>query len=62
MKNLNMTINSNAITTLGPPAYPAPPLNPEHSVSFSARFDNEDEAIAFVKAMIAHIQDFKDNK
>lgn len=64
MKNLNMTINSNAITSLSPPAayYPGPPsplVPQEYSVSFSARFETEDEAINFSKVMLEHIQNFK---
>lgn len=63
MKNINMTINSNAIQSLAPPPppqFPAPaPLIQEHSVSFSVRFDNEDEAIAFAKFALNNIEAFK---
>lgn len=66
MKNVSMTINSNAITSLAPPpmpltlatAFPVPQLS-EYSVSFSVRFDNEDEAIAFAKFALNDIECFK---
>lgn len=58
-----MTINNNAIQSLAPPlpgqfAAPAT-LIQEYSVSFSVRFDNEDEAIAFAKFALNYIEDFK---
>jgi len=65
MKNVSMTINSNAIQSLAPPmppaAYPAAPypLTQEYSVSFSVRFENEDEAIAFAKFVLNDIEVFK---
>ncbi len=65
MKNVNMTINSNAIQSLAPPMplsqfpAPPPPLIQEYSVSFSVRFDNEDDAIAFAKFALNDIEAFK---
>lgn len=65
MKNVTMTINNNAIQSLSPPMPPAYPNAPmpqliqEYSVSFSVRFDNEDEAIAFAKFTLNDIEAFK---
>jgi len=44
-----------------PPAYPAamPPLAQEYSVSFSIKFENEDEAVAFAKFVLNDIEAFK---
>lgn len=62
MKNVTMNINNNAIQSLGPPTQlinqPAP-LIQEYAVSFTARFENEDEAIAFAKFVLNDIEVFK---
>ena len=71
MKNLSLTINPNAITSLAPPVYvppfapgspppaPAPIPKQVHSVSIAAQFDEEDEAANFASYMLSKINEFK---
>lgn len=61
MKNINMTINSNAITSIAPSTY-APPQAPAmpttiapkqtYSISFSAQFENEVECLKFATVLL----------
>jgi len=61
MKNISLTINPNSVTSLAPPPMPAPPFNQPappmpkqvYSVSASAQFDDEDEALVFVNFIIS---------
>ncbi len=64
MKNINMTINSNAIQSYTPPP-PAPSqlpsmpaLTPVYLVAFNVQFEKQDDAVTFAKIMLQHIQDF----
>jgi len=68
MLKTTMTINNNAITSLSPPTQRmpgefAPVITiPEYSVTFSSRFEDEADAIAYAKFMLNNIEAFKNGE
>lgn len=61
MKNITMTINPNAVTSLAPLPAQGLPMKYEKvtSVSLSAQFDDEMKAVEFTKFMLENIQNYK---
>lgn len=61
MKNISLTINPNAITSIAPPTqpYPAPPFVAQpkqiHSLSFSAQFETEAECLNFTNKLLGMV-------
>lgn len=56
MKNISLTINPNAITSLSPPpAFPGPPIPKTISVTLSVQFDTEVESLKFTNNLLGFL-------
>ena len=67
MKNISMNITPflvpapmPAIVPSSPGFQPTPQQKNGYSVSFSAHFDNEEDAMNFAKVTLAHMQEYGD--
>jgi len=64
MKNISMNITPFLVPApmpvQGSPAFPASPQKNGYSVSFSAHFDNEEDAMNFAKVTLGHMQEYGD--
>lgn len=63
MKNVSLSISPYVMpfaSGLAVPQAPAPNnVTTNHSINFSAQFDNEDEALKFASFLIGRIRDYK---